>query len=207
VLRVGLTGGVASGKSTVARLLGERGAAVTDADVLVEELYRPRAAGALAVAALFGARLLDPAGAVDRNALGSLVLNDAAARRRLEAAIHPLVRERIGAWLDALEAGDPAPEVAVVEAALLVESGAYRDYHRVVVASAPLAVRRQRALSAGWAIERFDQVAAAQVDDAAREAVADYVIRNDGDFAALAAAVDDLWPRLLAAATLEPRKS
>ena len=196
MLRVGLTGGVASGKTVVAARLAERGAATCDADAIVEELYEAHAPGAAAVAALFGERLLDASGAVDRGALGSVVLAEEGARRRLEAAIHPLVRARLATWFASLAGHAPAPEVAVAEAALLVETGAYRDFDRLVVVSAPLAARRERARAAGWATERFDLVAAAQLADGAREAVADYVVRNDGDTDTLAAKAAELW-RLL----------
>jgi len=197
LLRVGLTGGVASGKSTVARLLRGRGAATLDADAVVEELYRPGAPGACAVAALFGPGALDAAGGVERAALGALVLADAAARARLEAAVHPLVRARIAAWLASLAGAASAPRVAVVEAALLVETGSFRDYHRLVVVGAPLELRRARALRAGWPAARFDRTAAAQADDASRERAADYLVRNEGRYADLEAATGSLWPLLL----------
>jgi len=197
VLRVGLTGGVASGKTAVAAMLAERGAATCDADGIVEELYEPNAPGAAAVAALFGERLLDASGAVDRRALGAVVLGDEEARRRLEAAIHPLVRSRLASWFAAVAACAPAPGVAVAEAALLVETGAYRTLDRLVVVSAPLALRRRRALAAGWAEERFARVVAAQADDATRDAAADYVVRNDGDLGTLAAITAGLWQLLL----------
>src|SRR5512139_2293162 len=119
MLKVGLTGGVASGKSAVARLLAARGAAVRDADRVVEELYRRGAPGAAAVAGLFGPAALAPDGSVDRGRLADLVLADPNRRRALEAAIHPLVRAELVRWTGALEGAEPAPAVAVVEAALL----------------------------------------------------------------------------------------
>ncbi len=196
MLRVGLTGGVASGKSTLARLLGNLGAAVCDADVVVEELYRPGRPGALAVQELFGNGALTGDGGVDRGALARLVLTDAGARRRLEQAVHPLVRRAVDGWFSALAHGSALPGVAVVEAALLVETGAYREQNRLVVVSAPYEVRRERALAAGWSATRFAQVVAAQLDDAAREAVADYVVRNDHGLDALARAARKLWTML-----------
>ena len=93
-LRIGLSGGLASGKSTVARLLAARGFTVVDADRLVAELYAPGEAGAAAVRELFGPEFLDGTGAVDRPRVAQLVFCDAVARKRLEAAIHPLVRRR-----------------------------------------------------------------------------------------------------------------
>ncbi len=198
MLRVGLTGGVASGKSTVARLLAGHGAAVRDADRVVDELYLPGAAGTLAVAGLFGASVLTADGGVDRAALAACLLDDPTRRVALEVAVHPLVRAGLARWTDALAESKPEPTVAVVEAALLVETGAWRAYDRLVVVTAPAELRRARALAAGWPADRLDLVLAAQLDEAARTAVADYVLVNDGDREALVARVDRLWARLLA---------
>jgi dephospho-CoA kinase len=202
MLRVGLTGGVASGKSTVARLLAEHGAAVRDADEVVRRLYLPGQCGARAAAELFGERVLTAAGGVDHAALAAVALADGAARRRLEQAIHPLVRADIDAWVAELAALDTPPAVAVVEAALLVETGSYRSYHRLVTVSAPAELRRTRALSGGWPEAAFERILAAQLDDAARERAADYVIRNEAGIPELRAAVDELWPALRADAAL-----
>ncbi len=202
MLRVGLTGGVASGKSTLARLLGQLGAAVCDADLVVRGLYRPGEPGAKVVEELFGGDLLEPDGGVDRDALGALVLEDPDRRRRLERAVHPLVREWLERWLADLEGEPQPPAVAIVEAALLVETGHDRAYHRLVVVTAPVAVRRARALASGWAPAAFDAVLAAQASDATREASADYVVANSGDEAALKASAADLWTRLVEDARL-----
>jgi dephospho-CoA kinase len=196
VLKVGLTGGVASGKSTLAGFLAGLGAAVCDADLVVEELYRPGRPGALAVRELFGHGALAPDGGVDRGALARLVLADPAARRRLEDGVHPLVRKSVEGWFAALSRASALPLVAVVEAALLVETGAYRDQDRLVVVTAPYEARRAWALAAGWSASKFAQVVAAQLDDAAREAVADYVIANLGGREMLASSARDLWTML-----------
>ncbi|MEP0773336.1 MAG: dephospho-CoA kinase [Acidobacteriota bacterium] len=196
MLRVGLTGGVASGKSTVAGLLAERGAAVLDADQVVEALYRPGGAGTIAVEREFGRGVMSPEGGVNRRALAERVLSDPQARRRLEALVHPLVQGQVASWLDAR--AETSTPVAVVEAALLVETGSWRQYHRLVVVEAPLHLRRQRALSAGWSEAAFAAVVAAQLDDPARRAVASYVLRNDGDEIGLRARVARLWQLLLA---------
>ena len=202
MLKVGLTGGVASGKSTVAHLLAEHGAAVRDADEVVRRLYLPGRRGARAAAELFGERVLTAAGGVDHAALAGVVLDDGAARRRLAQAIHPLVRAELDLWAGELGARETPPSVAVVEAALLVETGSYRSYHRLVTVSAPVEVRRERALASGWTAVAVERVLAAQLDDARREAVADYVIRNGAGVVALRAAVDALWPMLLDNAVL-----
>lgn len=193
MLRVGLTGGIASGKSTLGRLLAQHGAAVRDADEVVAELYAPDRAGARAVAALFGPRVLATDGSVDRAALGRVVLGDAGARGRLESAIHPLVRAATAAWMDGLLRSERPPEVAVFEAALLVETGSHQFYDRLVVVSAPLDVRRKRALAAGMAPEAVDQLLAAQTTDEAREKTADYVVRNERGSGSLGEAAKRLW--------------
>lgn len=196
MLRVGLTGGVASGKSRVAALLAAWGAAVKDADQVVEELYRPGEAGAAAVAEEFGPGFLAADGGVNRARLAGRVLGDRAARMRLERRVHPLVRQALAGWLMSLEKGEVVPTVAVVEAALLVEVGSWRDYHRLVVVEAPLALRRQRALAAGWTAEAFAAVVAAQADDARRRRVANYVLVNNEGEAELAARASQLWQAL-----------
>ncbi len=193
ILRVGLTGGVASGKSTVSRLLAEHGAAVRDADAVVKRAYLPGRPGAEVVAELFGERVLTAAGGVDRAALAAIVLTDSAARHRLERAIHPIVRADVRAWLAELAALEEPPQVAVVEAALLVETGAYRDYDRLVTVSADVGLRRVRALAAGWSDVVLTGVLAVQLDDGGREAAADYVVRNDEGAIELCAGVDRVW--------------
>jgi dephospho-CoA kinase len=196
MLHVGLTGGVASGKSTLAAMLAARGAATLDADAVVRALYRPDGAATPLVADLFGEGVLAPDGGIDRAALLRLALVDSAARRRLEAAVHPLVRREITAWSRTLAGGRQPPAVAIVEAALLVETGAYREFDLLVVVSAPRDRRRAWALAAGWTAERFDRLAAAQLSDAEREGVADRVVHNAGDRASLAEQADELWREL-----------
>ncbi|HLE84020.1 MAG TPA: dephospho-CoA kinase [Thermoanaerobaculia bacterium] len=185
-LRVGLTGGLASGKSTVARLLAERGATVVDADRLVAELYRPGEPGARAAAELFGSRVLDPSGAVDHGRLAEVVFADPEARRRLERAVHPLVRERFA------EIAREAEGVVALEATLLVEAGYAPDFDRVVTVEADPAVRLARAVGRGMPEEEARRRLAAQGDGVARRAAADTVIRNDGDLADLERQVDAL---------------
>ena len=144
-LRVGLTGGIASGKSTVARLLEKHGFLVSDADRLVAELYQAGAAGAAKVAELFGAELLRPGGAVDHAKLATLVFEDTAARRQLEQAIHPLVGTRFAE----LAAG--ADGVVVFEAPLLVETGGYRNFDLLITVEADSELRLRRAVERGLA--------------------------------------------------------
>lgn len=183
---VGLTGGLASGKSTVGRWLAEAGYRVVDADRLVAELYRPGGDGAAAVERLFGADMLDPAGAVDRERLAARVFADERARQQLEAAIHPLVRRAFAA----LRAGEDG--VAVLEATLLVEAGYAPDFDLVVTVEADPALRLERAVARGLDRAAAEARLAAQGDGAARRAAADRVLRNDGGLDELRRQTDEL---------------
>jgi dephospho-CoA kinase len=188
MLVVGVTGGIGAGKSTVARLLGRRGARVIDADAVVRELYGP---GNLAdaIAERFGPGVLAADGAVDRTALGALVFDDADARRDLEDLVHPAIREEINGRLSAWR-GEGFDGIAVVDAALLVEAaGAYPlDVLVVVAASEP--VRLERLERRGTPVAEARRRIAAQIGDAERNAAADRVLRNDGTPEDLEAAVD-----------------
>lgn len=184
--RVGLTGGLASGKSTVARWLAEAGFAVYDADRLVAELYAPFQPGAKAVSVLFGSDFLDPEGAVDKAKLAARVFADPEARKKLEAAIHPLVGARFA------ELAAAAPGVVVYEATLLAESGHAKNFDLVITVEAPEDLRLARAIARG-----LDEASArarlkAQGDGAARRAAAGRTIDNSGDVADLRSAVDVL---------------
>ena len=173
---VGLTGGLASGKSTVARLLAERGVPVLDADTVVHDLYTPGAAGARAVAEIFGPGVLDGDGGVDRGILGGRVLRDQELRRALEQAIHPLVRAEIARWLEGL--GDVP--LAVVEASLLVETGSYRAYDVLVIAYCTRKQQLERAQARGVTEERALALIDAQMALEKKRELADAVIDNSG---------------------------
>ena len=192
-----MTGGVASGKSALGAALVARGAALCDADGVVAQLYAADGLGARAVVALFGGEMLGADGAVDRGRLAAKVMADQVARRQLEAAVHPLVRHAVASWFAGLTRRPEVPEVGVVEAALLVETGFSRGFHRVVVVQATEAVRRRRALSRGWREGRFESIVSAQADDAARAAAADYLVPNDGRLGDLETSADGLWRCLL----------
>jgi dephospho-CoA kinase len=190
VLRVGLTGGIGSGKTTVARRLVERGAVLVDSDALAREVVEPGTDGLAEIAAVFGRRVLDPAGALDRPALAAVVFGDATARERLNAIVHPRVRQRS----DALIADAPADAVVVQDIPLLVEGGMAAAFPLVVVvhADAEERVRRlvgQRGMPEADARARI----AAQADDAARRAAADVWLDNSGSPDGVLAAVDALW--------------
>jgi dephospho-CoA kinase len=189
-LRVGLTGGIASGKSTVGRLMAERGCTVVDADRLVKDLYRPGEPGARAVERLFGPQLLDPLGAVDAGALAARVFRDSEARRELETAIHPLVAGRF----EELAARDGG--IVVFEATLLVETGGYQRFDVLVTVEADPELRIERAVARGLDEASARARLSAQASTEERVAVADLVIRNDGTEAELASRVDQLVAEL-----------
>jgi dephospho-CoA kinase len=174
---VGLTGGLASGKSTVARMLGARGVPVFDADVAVHELYRPGKEGARAVTELFGPAMLDAEGGVDRRELAERVLSDPEARSRLETAIHPMVRRRVVTWLGSIS----DESIAVVEAALLVETGSYRDYDVLVVVWCEPEQQFERALSRGVPRDRARGLLTAQTPLDQKRRLADVVVDNSGN--------------------------
>lgn len=196
MLRVGLTGGLAAGKSSVAALLAKKGAAVTDADTIVSSLYAPAGPGVARVVGLFGREVLDPQGGVDRRKLADLVAADPTGLRLLDEVIHPLVREAIEGWFAGLE-GREKPIVAVVEAALLVETGSFTEYHRLVVVTAPEELRRQRALAAGVPPALVEQLLAKQAKDEEKARVAHYLLENSGSSKDLAAKTQLLWQALL----------
>ncbi len=190
---VGLTGGLASGKSSAARLLTGRGAAVLDADRVVHDLYRAGRSGATAVASLFGAGLLLEDGSVDRGALARRLAGDAAAIAELNAAVHPLVRREVAAWLEQL-VGRPDPSaVAVVEAALLVESGGYRGYDLLAVVWCRPDQQLARAVARGTPEARARELMAAQATLEERRRLADVLIDNSGSPARLAEEVERAW--------------
>ena len=181
---VGLTGGLAGGKSTVAGLFRDAGFRVVDADRLVADLYRPGEPGAAAVAELFGPEALTAEGGVDHAAVAKRVFADAAARRRLEQAIHPLVRRRFQEIAAAAEEA-----VVVLEATLLVEAGYADDFDLVVTVEADPGTRVARARARGLSAAEARRRLAAQSDGAARRARADRVIVNDGT-------IEELWERV-----------
>ncbi|MGD9906108.1 MAG: dephospho-CoA kinase [Vicinamibacterales bacterium] len=175
--RVALTGGIATGKSTVAAVLGRAGVAVVDADRLARDAVAPGSPGLGAVVARFGPAVLDASGALDRAALGRMVFADAAARRDLERIVHPRVRDGVATFF-AAAAGRPA---AVAEIPLVYETGWYRDFDAVVVVACDprLQIARLQARDGFSAAEAAARLAAQwPIADKAR--LADRVIRSDG---------------------------
>ena len=190
-MRVGLSGGVGSGKSTVAAMLAEHGAVVIDADAIAREVVEPGTPGFDAVVAEFGDAVVQD-GRLDRAALAKIVFNDDDARARLNAIVHPLVGERTGQLM--AEAPDGA--VLVYDVPLLVESGLADGFDTVVIVLAPQDVRLRRLAARGMPEDDARARMAKQATDDERRAVADEVVTNDGTREQLQAQVDALWARL-----------
>jgi len=197
-VNVGLTGGIGSGKSEVARLLAGHGAVVVDSDLLAREAVAPGTPGLAAVVAEFGPGVLAEDGSLDRPALGRVVFADPARRAALEGVVHPYVRRRSAE----IAAGAPDGAVVVHDVPLLVEAGLADRYDLVVVVDVDeeTQVRRLttvRGMSGDDARARIS----AQADRAARLAVADLVVTNDGSLDDLRQRVDGLWRDLSARAS------
>lgn len=196
-VRVGLTGGVASGKSTVSACLAELGAVVVDADLLARQVVAPGTDGLAEVVAEFGPGILGPDGALDRPALGALVFADETRRRALEAIIHPRVRAA-GAELER----SAAPEDVVVhDIPLLVETGQAQAFDVVVVVDTPVEEQVRRMVEHRGMTEADARArVSAQATREQRLAAADVVIDNTGTLADLRRRVDEVWDALRARA-------
>jgi dephospho-CoA kinase len=192
--RVGLTGGIASGKSTVSAILAELGAVVIDADQLAREVVAPGTEGLKRVVDEFGPGVLTESGELDRPAVGAMVFADDDARRRLEAIIHPLVRAR-GAEL---EAAAPEDALVVHDIPLLAETGQGDAFDAVIVVDTPVEtqVERMTALR-GWTAQDARARVAAQASREQRRAVATYVIENTGTLEDLRDRVTEVFEELV----------
>jgi dephospho-CoA kinase len=189
VLRIGLTGGIGSGKSTVSALLAARGAVIIDADRIAREVVEPGTPGLARIVEAFGDGVLAADGSLDRAALAAVVFADPDARRRLDGIVHPLVRARA----TELAAAAPPDSVLVNDVPLLVETGQASSYDLVLVVEAAPATRVSRLVQRGLTAEDARARIAAQASDGQRRAVADVVLDNGGTPEQLAAQVDRFW--------------
>jgi dephospho-CoA kinase len=199
MIHVALTGNVAAGKSTVARLFAEWGATVIDVDAIVHDLQRPGTAVFEAMVARFGTTILRPDGALDRPAIRRMVLADPAARRNLEAIVHPAVaarREELVA-----EAERRGRAVVVSDIPLLFEATDPTVFEHIVLVDATPATRRDRLIRLrGLAPDEADRMLAAQMPSAGKRARSTEVIDNDGSPGELESAARAVWNRLEEAA-------
>lgn len=195
LLPVGLTGGIGSGKSTVARMLADRGAAVIDADQVAREVVEPGTPALEEIRSRFGPTVVHD-GALDREALAAIVFEDDAARTDLEAITHPHIAERILERIDEIARAGEA-DVLVVDHPLLVETGQHEQFPVVVVVVAPEETRVQRLVEhRGMSSRDVRARIRSQADDERRRAAATHVIDNSGDHDALTAQVERLWNEL-----------
>lgn len=192
-LQVALTGGIASGKTTVAALFAERGALLIDSDQLAREVVEPGTPGLAEVVARFGGQVLDDQGRLDRQALGAIVFADDVARADLNAIVHPRVRQRRAELL--AEAGDDEVVISVIP--LLVETGLADQFDAVVVVDLPEAVQVERLMTRnGFSAEQAQARVEAQAARAERLAAADWVIDNSGAPDELDGQVQAVWREL-----------
>lgn len=204
-MRLGLTGGLASGKSRVARALAELGAAVVDADALAREAVEPGTPGFRAVVAAFGREYVGPDGALDRQKLGRLVFADDSARKLLEEIVHPEVKRLMEARAFALErAGN---RVVVLEIPLLYEAGLDKQVDKVIVVDAPTEVQVARAVArGGLSAEEAGRRLAVQLPREERLRRADYVVDNSRTWAETQARVQGLWEEIQREETHRPHR-
>lgn len=195
--RIGLTGGIGSGKSTAAACFAELGATVIDADALAREALAPGTPGLAAVIDRFGDELLHADGSLDRPRLGELVFADGAALADLNAIVHPLVARRTAELTDAAGPG----ATVVYDVPLLVENDLAAGFDAVVVVLAPLPLRLERLAGRGMDERTARSRIAAQADDEQRRAVATEVLDNSGSVASLRAQVEQVWQRLAGVAS------
>ena len=193
VLRVGLTGGIGSGKSEVSRRLASLGAVVVDADAVAREVVEPGTLGLAAIVEEFGEEVLRPDGALDRPKLGSIVFADEEKRLRLNAIVHPLVGRRTSELVEAA----PPGAIVVHDVPLLTENDLAAMYDLVVVVDTPVEEQVRRLTSSrGMSEEAARARIGAQATREQRRAVADRVIDNCGTLETLTAQVDELWAEL-----------
>jgi dephospho-CoA kinase len=195
-MRVGLTGGVASGKSTVAAILAELGAVVVDADVLAREVVEPGTPGLAAVVETFGDRVLASDGSLDRPALGAVVFADEEKRRTLEGILHPLIRRRA----EEIEQAAAPGALVVHDIPLLAETGQADRFDAVIVVDTPVETQVDRMVRLrGWTAADAEARVAAQASREQRRAVATYVIENTGTHEDLRDRVTEVFEKLVSA--------
>ncbi len=192
ILKIGLTGGIGTGKTTVASMLEYFGAEIIDADEIVEELLRKNAPGYRKVLPVFGEEILDDRERIDRKKLAKTVFSSDKKRRTLNAMIHPLVREEESKILQDLENGT----IAVTEAALLIETGGYKRYDRIILAACPRIKRMNRLLEKGMDKEDIEKRMNAQMSEEEKEEYSDFIVDNSGSRENTRAQVKDIFEEL-----------
>jgi len=194
---IGLTGGIASGKSTISAALAARGAVVVDADKVGHDVYRPGSEGWQAVSAAFGPQVVATNGEIDRKALGAIVFGDPAQRERLQSIVWPVMKRMMARLLDEFRAAGQA--VVVIEAAVLIEAAWLDLVDQVWVVTVPVAVAEARLIARnGLTAEQAQARISAQLSNDERVRHATAVIDNSGSMAEATARVATLWDEFVA---------
>jgi dephospho-CoA kinase len=191
ILRTGLTGGIASGKSTIARMFAALGCHVVDADQIVTRLYQPGEAGHEALVRTYGAGILLPDGKIDRRKLADVAFASEASAKALNALIHPLVIAE-----EARMMGEVREGIVMVEATLLIEAGGKDRYDRIVIVDVDPETQLARAIARGMTPEDAARRIAHQMPREERLRYADYVIENNGDLRAAELETERVFPLL-----------
>jgi len=198
MLRVGLTGGIATGKSTVGAMFVELGCHLIESDQITHRLFEPGQAVHAAVVSQFGNRILARDGSIDRRILGDMVFKDPQARARLNSLVHPAIILRQQDWLKEMEAQDPHG-IAIVDAALMIEVGTYKNYDKVIVVTSSSEIQRER-LRARSALseEQIESRIRSQMPTEEKIKYADFVIDNSGSIESTRAQVERVYEQLRA---------
>jgi dephospho-CoA kinase len=202
MLRVGLTGGIATGKSTVGAMFVELGCHLIESDQITHQLFEPGQAVYAAVVKQFGNRILALDGTIDRRILGDIVFKDPQARARLNSMVHPAIIQRQQEWLQDMEAQDPHG-IAIVDAALMIEVGTYKNYDKVIVVTCSPEMQRGR-LRARSALseDEIESRIRSQMPNEEKIKYADFVIDNSGSIQSTHVQVETVYRQLRAAVTI-----
>lgn len=193
MLRVALTGGIGSGKSSAAEIFAALGAVVVDSDEIARKVLDRESVGFGEVVAVFGDQIL-AAGEIDRKKLGQLVFSDPKERKKLEQITHPLIRKEF----ERIIKNVPENSIVINQIPLLAESKYDYKFDYVIAISAPIEVRKNRLLERGMKSYEIEQRLAAQASDSDRAKIANEVIENSGDLSQLTSNVEKVWRKLLA---------
>jgi dephospho-CoA kinase len=193
MLKVGLTGGIASGKSTVSAMFKELGCSVLDSDAITHELFQPGNAVNAAVAKAFGSGVVATDGSINRKVLGEIVFKDPELRQKLNSLVHPAIKARQAEFLATAGARDPHA-IGIVEAALMVEAGTYADYDKLIVVTCRPEIQRERLRQrSGLSGEQIESRIASQMPMEEKIKFADFVIDNSEDAEATRRQVADIY--------------
>ena len=196
MLRVGLTGGIATGKSTVGQMFVELGCHLIDSDVITHQLYEPGQPMHAAIVEAFGPGVVASNGTIDRKVLGEIVFGDPQARAKLNSLMHPAIVQRQQEWFREIEAIDP-DGIGIVGATLMIEAGTYRNYDKLVVITCSIEEQKRRLRQRSHLSE--DQIEArlrSQMPTEEKVKYADYVIDNSGDLAKTRSQVTEVHSQL-----------